>query len=835
MDTKDIFVATETARELGDFLAQPGIPRALLLGVPATGKTATLRYLEQQLRSDGHFVLFVPLRSIGSLDALDQYIASIVLEGNGSAYGNPLANIVDPSDFNPIRRLLLGSRRSRNQFETLSELFRRIGEKIGPGRKLFLFLDGLDEMQFSHRTAFALESMAGALADVGIVVSSRVGGVSDQLKENRHFRIFAIQNLSSIELLQLVRSVGRQDISDASLQSLLSLSAGNPLVATFALNLLAAEDLKALTDKVSVEKKLGARIAEIYQRFIDSAAAGASVTEIELGRLLGVVAIVGTVTLDRLSGMTGVKKGTLHSLFNRLPATILNIGGDDVVELSHTLVGEYVLKTYLPSESIEVGALQFGDEAAERDVLLKANFAEPQYLQLLKSGTKTIVLGDRGAGKSAIFESLGSSRKTSEGYAGENALADGSTIIALSRNPADFVQQITADAGSGSSADRFRAIWLVYTASLIARELHSRVDRETKLGKTFYKEAVTLLRRIGWKDKIIGESALSKGMAVLRSALPEKASFTLGPVKVEPNWEKTNRTWFGTKDINIDRFLDMTERLLGTKRSHVIVVFDQIDEAFKYERKIQEELVQGLFLAESFLSMTRCIRLLVLLRTDLYSIYDIQEKNKFVSRTIRLEWEQQGLIDQLLQRAFSNLPLSEIIEALAPRGGRDRAFDGLRLQVLFPASIEGKPFIEWLFAGLENGRKHVAPRQIVLFLNLLKGVAASQKRQNDIPLFKEWEAAAALTILSEQSYDEVVSDFRVAIAFVRNCRVAKITDFKLEDVQELFDTSEDSIPLQVERLERLGFLERAVVPDGETLVSRMRIPSLFTRCWFFQN
>ena len=50
--------------------------------------------------------------------------------------------------------------------------------------------------------------------------------------------------------------------------------------------------------------------------------------------------------------------------------------------------------------------LNFGAPAAERDIAqgLRDYFVESEAYNRVKSGTKTIVLGNRGAGKSAILK-----------------------------------------------------------------------------------------------------------------------------------------------------------------------------------------------------------------------------------------------------------------------------------------------------------------------------------------------------------------------------------------------------------------------------------------------
>jgi hypothetical protein len=85
--------------------------------------------------------------------------------------------------------------------------------------------------------------------------------------------------------------------------------------------------------------------------------------------------------------------------------------------------------------------------------------------------------------------------------------------------------------------------------------------------------------------------------------------------------------------------------------------------------------------------------------------------------------------------------------------------------------------------------------------------------------------------VSELSYEEVISDFRAATGFVRNCRAGKIVEFEPEKVKTLFDEKEGWVVLQLERLERLGFLSRTIVKEGDALLPRFHIPRLFTRCW----
>jgi hypothetical protein len=155
------------------------------------------------------------------------------------------------------------------------------------------------------------------------------------------------------------------------------------------------------------------------------------------------------------------------------------------------------------------------------------------------------------------------------------------------------------------------------------------------------------------------------------------------------------------------------------------------------------------------------------------------------------------------------------------------------IRALFPNKIDGLQFIDWFFQSLENGNGDISPRQVILFLVLIKEAPDTFSHEiKKLPIINENNIIWAMTQLSELSFSEVLNDFRIAKTFLRNCRAGKLNLFQLEEVEQLFDVSEGPLALQVELLERLGFLERIVVKelDGKKK-SKLRIPSLFTRCW----
>lgn len=539
--------------------------------------------------------------------------------------------------------------------------------------------------------------------------------------------------------------------------------------------------------------------------------------------LLEVISAYVSVSVDTLSRVTGLGRDYVINFVRNHSS----LGFFDAERLGflHESLRDGVVRGMLPSD-FHPGLLRFGDEAAERDSLLDFDsgyMVRPDF-DLILSGIKTIVLGDRGAGKSATFRKLDS--------VSVNPRDGCLVIVGTASDPASFLQQMSAD-GQGSSADRFKAIWLLYCAALAAKYLHPLVD--VNANHKYLRSCYAILRNVGWAAAIRNEGLWSQMWAWMRSYAPTSVKFTVGAVTIAPSWSEA-----GSKSVHgrvsVTDFLKETDRILTSMQKSLLIVFDQIDEPYKYERTVQEALIQGLFLGEALLSQTRAIRTLVLLRTDLFEIYDIQEKNKFVSRMIRLDWTKSELLALMRARLCGNdalvgvCALSDTIDARTGLGAE------VVLRSAFPEEVEGQPFVQWLTEGLQTGNHRISPRQIILFLNLARDSLEKDARRAAVPvtlpIFSRKNASDAMTAISELSYQEVISDFRVAPGFVRSCRAARLTEFDFEDVQSLFEANDGDVLLQIERLERLGFIERLVDRrDSGELVSRFQIPRLFTRCW----
>jgi hypothetical protein len=321
----------------------------------------------------------------------------------------------------------------------------------------------------------------------------------------------------------------------------------------------------------------------------------------------------------------------------------------------------------------------------------------------------------------------------------------------------------------------------------------------------------------------------------LITKIGSKVSFSIAgiPITLEPSAEIKSKK--PKINIDISKLLELSNLIAANLEQHLVILIDKVDEIFKYEREKQEKLVQGLFLTIAHLAKYSNLTLTVFLRTDIFQIYDIQEKNKFVSRSLYLTWNHQDILRLLIRRLGAN----KFFQGIRPFLKVDRNFSEaktrLSLMIIFPEQIEGLPFIEWLTKMMRNGKNHISPRQVILFLIILKDILInSSMSSRTIPVFNDIDVKQAITRLSELSYDEVISDFRVASTFIRNCRAGKISEFNQDEVRNLFSKKEGTMNSQLDLLEKLGIIERVVKNDsGKGLISKFKFPDLYTRCWFY--
>jgi energy-coupling factor transporter ATP-binding protein EcfA2 len=810
------FVQTRASAELYAGVRHSG-RHTLLLGNPGVGKTSILRHAGLALEREGHICTFLTLRDFQRASELSAETTRLLLDA--IAASELIHSLSDHHEWRlDLERRVSPSYRSERG-ASLNRLFGLLVDVIDSPRLIILLFDGLDEIAEPSEVVRWLEQLtARAPHFVRIVVSSRVNVFSERLQLTNRYNVLAVSPLTISESIEFLHKKLGITADPDSLVFLAKFSQGNPLILSIAALHTEMHGVP-ITGARTSEHFIQAFIDNILQRLGDQRREG-SLTALRL------VALFRPITQRFIVQESRVRTDDLRAL---IEAGLLYETAPGTLDFTHQSFYEYVLNRLVLPDDFCPTSLEFGDEAAERDSRLEGNFIVRPEIEQIFAGRRNIVLGDRGVGKSAIFKRLQGPRFQPSSSTPNSVTHSGPLVIA-SQLAGDFFPQYNAATADVTSAERFKALWLLYAASLIALKVQEILQPTDPTHRRTLQFAHELLRTTGQSEAIVSESRLSRMKAALRSAIPNAISFSVGPVSVEPKWGEATSFLNSKRELSVIDFLQRVDAMLLSREERMLVVFDQVDEIFKYDRDVQESLIQGLFLAEAFVAQTSALKIVVLLRTDLYEVYDIQEKNKFVSRTSNLSWAREELLDFLLSRLFSNDSLASTKEFLWNEiiSRETRLAAGLR--IAFPEEIEGTPFVQWLWDGLRNSKGNVSARQIILLLNLARDNSTVNER-GGVPIFRVRALIHAMMAVSELSYEEVVSDFRIATSFVRNCRAGRIREFELETVQHLFAPEDGPVAQQVERLERLGFLERKVTQEGSELTYRFFIPILYTRAW----
>ncbi len=769
---------TPIRRDLQDtilqYLEREDSVGAQLIGLGGSGKTVLMHMLTDDLNKRGRSAFYVPLSGVGKRGEVGSRILR-VMHGRGRMGRYAGRTLQSSAGAPPVSEVV--------------EILRDLGTE--PTRSVLL-LDGLDEAVDPEGTASTVEELSHSLDNWQIVVSSR-----SNTRDRRRYADFATFELGPLthdESLRLL-SAYAPEATDQRIADAITASDGSPL----ALALIAQLPLDQVLDRLLVPRPLS-ELQAVISRALESAITASPDTAKAQALLERLALLGGRESIASLAAWSGISEEAVARLFQSSGARILD---PDTIGM-HDAVMAHLISRRLRAQPFQLAELRLGAEDAERDDLLEETFVPRQNLASILDQHRSIVVGDRGAGKSAIFRKL--------------SARQGEVQIFPVTNAGDLLQKIT---GTAQDADTLRAAWLVVVTAVLAGALPESAPKKLR------QEGVKLRSAVGLPTCPVSRFRKAS-RAVAGPFRGTTLSFAVGPVNLDVQLPAGGRASGAT--VNVELFLQELQGLLNKTNRHVMVLFDRIDELFKYDRPRQEAVIQGLLQMEGHVSMLDGIALVVFLRTDLFELYDIQEKNKLISRRLLLEWSEEDWLQVLVRRVLANEQLDWVAERLRlPDGGIETR---PALSALFPAEIEGRPLDRWLVDSVRNGNGDVSPRLAVLLLHLARDYSARQAESIDgLPLFTADVVARAMTEVSELSFSEVVTDFKVASSFVLNCRAGKRTTFTLAEVEKLFDPSEGTISEQVRLLERLGFLERIVVETDEGAQPRFRIPELYTRCW----
>ena len=288
--------------------------------------------------------------------------------------------------------------------------------------------------------------------------------------------------------------------------------------------------------------------------------------------------------------------------------------------------------------------ISFGALAAERDVArgLAAYFVESQSFQRLKTGIKTIALGNRGSGKTAIFKMIAEQKRK-----------EGTVVIELT--PEDYSYELLSqtmtseDRGSWAKQSGYAAAWK-YLIYLLAMKAACNAQKGLKTGPA--KRVYNYLR-----DNHKGVEINPIG--VLISYLKRLEGVKLGNLQAAI---KAQELQYLYKLEEIDSLLDDLNQIC--RHFPVIILIDELDRGWDASEDAKA-FVGGLVQAVTSIDLrTPCIRVMLSLRREIYeNIPSLHEDAQKVRDIVEfIDWDEKKLFQLISNRlSFSSPSLESIL------------------------------------------------------------------------------------------------------------------------------------------------------------------------------
>ena len=282
--------------------------------------------------------------------------------------------------------------------------------------------------------------------------------------------------------------------------------------------------------------------------------------------------------------------------------------------------------------------LQFGKPAAERDIDgLRNYFIESGTYSRVAHGEKRFLLGNRGAGKSAVFKMIAAHEKMS-----------GSVVLELA--PEDYSYQMLSDIlareaeGAWAKSGAYAAAWKYLILVLVMKKLtklpkHKRANAEEK----------KMFRYLKANHANVAEQPLD----ILISYVRRLEGIKVGPLEAGVKSRELTRLY---KLEEVEPFIPVVADMC--RRTQVNVFVDELDQGWDASEDAKA-FVAGLFQACTTLNrISPNFRVFVSLRQELYdnipALYDDTQKYRDLFDTI--SWDADDLWKMMISRIRYYVP-----------------------------------------------------------------------------------------------------------------------------------------------------------------------------------
>jgi hypothetical protein len=307
-----------------------------------------------------------------------------------------------------------------------------------------------------------------------------------------------------------------------------------------------------------------------------------------------------------------------------------------------------------PFLTTKLDSFIFGDPDAKVDEVLMFCPQEIRGVREFLSGHKNIVLGERGAGKSALFKLVAEGKYKFDADTSEKprkqlivAIDDDLDYLAISNViEARFIDRTKRPHG------KFRFLWEIYILSRVIEKLADEYgwNAEIQTLQEDFGEVLGVPKEQKFRIKDL--LTLYKFSAGVKT---DQSGSVTPTISVEPAKDAQNKS-IEITDHKIASFRERVRKSIRSQRAVVIVLIDKIDDfVVDLDYQEQKKSVQALLECTQALRLPE-LKLKIFLRSDLYKRLDFEKGgyDKISTQVVRLEWRADDICEFVARRLLYN-------------------------------------------------------------------------------------------------------------------------------------------------------------------------------------
>lgn len=386
----------------------------------------------------------------------------------------------------------------------------------------------------------------------------------------------------------------------------------------------------------------------------------------------------------------------------------------------------------------------FGRDAAEQEDAsdyLAQHFIQTQAYRKAADGTKTVIIGRKGSGKSAIFLFLRRNKSPHD------------NIRMAFVVPEDVsANKIRNFSGKGINEQTAKTlVWRYLFLILIARFLIESAKAELLDEKNWPENLRKIRKFLVENDELDDLDTMERIQKLANKIKPENITIkvsAIGEIGIGKSKEDQDSNDLAEKINYLEESLRTVANQHPAIRRRFHIYIDQVDE-FWLNDEASNQMIVGLILAAYHINTRfNLVKCILFLRSDIYQVIEFHDKDKLHGTELEIQWDENSLSDLIYDRITQSLKLQKDPEK------REET-----IRLVFSGEISKTTNLAYII-----GRTVRRPRDVIQFCNIALETAKKNKHSS----IDSADVLEAEEIYSKWKLSDLVTEYKASYPFLND-------------------------------------------------------------------